>query len=178
MSFRFAWLRVSDALSFLPPRLGLRFGLNVPNLIYFHLLFFFTHFADAFSAFSRCVLAHAPASPACSARDLRATGPCNLDRSWTFHRLILIDTVLLGGIRVAPLSSLLVLSFTQSFSHYYLYIHFSAALVLSCSLGRKCSCIWQVLEVGFPGFSHFGKKRCKQGIPTSEKKKCKKSQIL
>ena len=44
------------------------------------------------------------------------------------------------------------------FSNYYLYIHFSAALVLSCSLGRKCSCIWQVLEVGFPGFSHFGKK--------------------
>ena len=48
------------------------------------------------------------------------------------------------------------------FIMFYLF-HFSAALVLSCSLGRKCSCIWQVLEVGFPGFSHFGKKRCRDG---------------
>ena len=86
----------------------MRFVPNVPNLIYFHLLSFFTHFADALSAFSRCVLAHAPASPECSARELRATGPCTLDRSWTFHRLILIAIVLLGGIHVAPLSSILV----------------------------------------------------------------------
>ena len=41
-------------------------------------------------------------------------------------------------------------------------LHFPAALVLSCSLGRKCSRIWQVLEVGFPGFSHLGKKRRKR----------------
>ena len=28
--------------------------------------------------------------------------------------------------------------------------------------GRKCSCIWQVLEVGVPGFSHLGKKGAKE----------------
>ena len=41
-------------------------------------------------------------------------------------------------------------------------LHFPAALVLSCSFGRKCSRIWQVLEVGFPGFSHLGKKKVRK----------------
>ena len=45
---------------------------------------------------------------------------------------------------------------------YVFSLPFFCPLVLSGSLGRKCSCIWQVLEVGFPRFSHFGKKGVKE----------------
>ena len=166
--FSLACLGLWAALPFLTPGIGLRRASNVHQFI-------FKHFEDALSAFSKRILARAPASPHSSARELRATGPCTLDRSWAFHRFILIAIVLLGGIHVAPLSSLLVLSFTQSlFSHYYLFIHFSAALVLSCSLGRKCSCIWQVLEVGFPGFSHFGKKKVRRSEYHEGIEKCRR----
>ena len=91
--------------------------------------------------------------------------------------------VLLGVIHFASLSSILVFlhrcrrAALFSLSLIYLY-HFSAALVLSCSLGRKCSCIWQVLEVGFRGFSHFGKKGAKECKACRSRKRFKASNYV
>jgi len=141
----------------------------------------FAHFADASSAFSRCLLARATACHDSSARDLRVTGPCDHARSWIFLFLILISVVLVGVTSFAPLYSILVL-----FTYVILCPQSRSFLIIACFIYSIFLQPWFCPAALAANAVAFGRslRWVFQGFPTSEKKgarectSCRSRQML